>query len=56
MKLSAPTQLFFLISLVIAIVALLGGLGVVGAVAGYSFWLAIAAYVVLALGCLLKGV
>tara|TARA_R110002096_G_scaffold20971_3_gene68472 strand:- start:7686 stop:7856 length:171 start_codon:yes stop_codon:yes gene_type:complete len=55
MKLNAPTKLFFLISLILVVVALLGGLGVVGAIAGYSFWIAIAAWVVLALGCILKG-
>jgi hypothetical protein len=54
MKLSAPTQLFFIISLVLFV---LGALGfyVVPALLGYAAYLALAAYIVLALGCILKG-
>lgn len=55
MKLSAPSQLCFLISLIIFIIAVLGAFGVVGAVAGYATWAFIGAWVVLALGCLLTG-
>jgi len=55
LKLSAPTQLFFIIALVLAILALLGSFAVLPAVAGYSFWLAFAAWAVLALGSLMKG-
>lgn len=55
MKLSAPTQVFFLIALALAVIGLLGALGVVAAVAGQSFWFMTAGYVVLALACLLKG-
>lgn len=54
MKLSAPTQLFFIISLVCFVLALLG-VYAVAAIAGYATYLFIAAYVVLALGCILKG-
>lgn len=55
LKLSASTQLFFIIALVLAILALLGGLALLPAVAGYSFWLAFAAWAVLAIGSLMKG-
>jgi hypothetical protein len=55
MKLSAPTQPVFLIALALAVLSLLGFLGVVTALAGYSFWLMAAGYAVLALACLLKG-
>jgi hypothetical protein len=55
MKLSAPTQVFFLISLALAVIGLLGFLGVVSAVAAHAFWLMTAGYAVLALACLLKG-
>ena len=54
MKLSAPTQLFFIIALVLAILALLGSFAVLPAIAGYSFWLAFAAWGVLAIGSLMK--
>lgn len=55
MKLSAPSKPLFLVSVVLAVVAILGGLGVVGAIAGYAFWIAIASFVVLAIGCLMTG-
>lgn len=55
MNVNAPSKITFIISLVLVILALLGGLGVVGVVAGYSFWLAVVAWVVLAAGCVMKG-
>lgn len=55
MKLSAPTQAVFLIALVLAIISLLGSFGVLAPVATYAYWLMTAAYVVLALACMLKG-
>lgn len=55
-KLSAPTQLIFLISLVLAILAIVGLFVSIPFVSVYAFWLAIAGYVVLAAGCVLKGV
>jgi hypothetical protein len=54
MKLSAPTQVVFLISAVLFILALLGHFAHVPALAIYQFWLALAAYVVLAIGTLFK--
>ena len=55
MNLSAPTMPVFLISLVLAALAVLGVLvKTIPFVSSYAFWLAIAAYVVLALGNLLK--
>ncbi len=56
MTLSAPTQLIFMISIVLGIVGLLASFGIIGgAIAGYSFWLVTAAWVLLAAGSLLKG-
>jgi hypothetical protein len=52
--LSAPSQAFFLISLALAIIAILAFLAVIPLVK-YAFWIAILGYVVLALGCLMKG-
>ncbi|HWV52407.1 hypothetical protein [Pseudorhodoplanes sp.] len=53
--LNAPSRVTFLISLAIAIVALLGALVIIPVVTKYAFWLAILAYIVLALGVILKG-
>ncbi len=56
MKLSAPTNMMFLISLVLAIVAVLAVLVPILAILKYAFWIAVAGYAVLAVGCLFKGV
>jgi len=53
--LNAPSQLLFLISLALAIIAILGALVIIPVVTKFAFWVAILGYVVLALGCLLKG-
>jgi hypothetical protein len=53
--LNAPSRITFLVSLAIAIIALLGALVIIPVVTQYAFWLAILAYVVLALGVILKG-
>ena len=56
MKLSAPTQMVFIISIVLAVLALLTMLGVaVPLVSGNTAWTALAAYGLLAAGNLLKG-
>lgn len=56
MSLNAPTQLFFIISLVIAIIGLLAGLGLLTFLPISGFWLMTLAWIVLAAACLLKGV
>lgn len=56
MTLSAPTKLVFLISLVIAILGLLAGLGIFAIIPLSAFWLMTIAYVVLAAACMLKGI
>lgn len=55
MKLSAPTKLFFLISLVFFIIGALGTFGVwqVPYIAKWDYFIA---WLVLAAGCLFKGV
>ncbi|HEY4199338.1 MAG TPA: hypothetical protein VGM83_02155 [Devosiaceae bacterium] len=56
MTLSAPTQALFWISVVLAIIALIGSFGVLGvALAGYSFWILLLGFIVLAIGCLFRG-
>ena len=56
MSLSAPTQVVFIISLILAILAIAGLFVAIPVVTTNAFWVAIAGYVVLMLGCLLKGV
>ncbi|HEY8268063.1 MAG TPA: hypothetical protein VIG34_05325 [Xanthobacteraceae bacterium] len=56
MKLSAPTQVVFIISLILALLALIGHYVNIPIVTQYQFWFAIAGYVVLAAGCMMKGV
>jgi tryptophan-rich sensory protein len=55
MRLSAPTQPVFLISVVLFVLALIGHFAHVPALSPYQLWLALAAYVVLAVANLLKG-
>jgi len=56
MNLSAPTQIVFLLSLVIAIVGVLAGLAIIPGLPVPAFWIVVIAYVVLAAGNLLKKV
>lgn len=55
MNLSAPTQFVFFISLLLAILAVIGVFVVIPFVTPYAFWFAIAAYVVLFLGNVMTG-
>ena len=55
MNLSAPTQLIFIIAVVIAVLALIGSFVVIPFVSAYAFWLMTLAFVVLAAGVLFKG-
>lgn len=55
MKLSAPSVLIFVISLVIAVIAALTALGHVAFIPLESVWIMAVGYVVLAAGCLFKG-
>lgn len=56
MNLSAPTTVVFVISLVLAILAVLSTFMPLPIIGEYKFWVAIAAYIVLAAGNVMKGV
>lgn len=56
MSLSAPTTVVFIISVIIAIIGLLGGLAIIPGLPLSAFWIMTIAWVILAAGCLLKGV
>ena len=53
-RLNAPTQITFLISLVIAIVAWIGSFAAIPYIGGHPSILMTLAYVVLAVGCVMK--
>lgn len=54
-RLNAPAQLTFLISLVLAVLGVLAIFVSIPVVSGYAFWFVVAGYVVIALGCVMKG-
>jgi len=54
MRLTAPSKLFFMISLILSVLAMLGKFDVINY--GYVTYSLIASWIVLALGCLLRGV
>jgi hypothetical protein len=56
MRLNAPTKMVFMISLILAVIALLGHFVLIPYATAYQFWIAIAGYAVLAAACVLKGV
>lgn len=56
MNLSAPTKPVFIVSVVLAILGLLPMLGVaLPFIGAYACWVLLAGFVLLALGCVLKG-
>lgn len=55
MNLSAPTQIVFIISLIIAIIGILAALGVLAFIPLASVWIVLIGYIVLAAGCLMRG-
>lgn len=56
MNLNAPSQVLFIISLILAVLGLIGYFApAIPLLAAYSFWWVLAGYVVLAAGCLFKS-
>ena len=55
MKLTPPTQIVFWIAVALAVLGLLGQIGVVAALNPFAFWLIFIGYVVLAVSLLIKG-
>jgi len=56
MRLNAPKRIVFGITVVLALLGLLGALGIVPMFGGTTaFWLELAAFTVLALGTMMKG-
>ena len=56
MRLNAPSKLFFLISLVLVILAIVSIYVVsIPFVTANAFWVAVVGYIVLAVACVMKG-
>ena len=55
MRLNRPTQMFFIISLVIALIGVLAAVNVLVALPIASVWIMTIAYAVLAAACLIRG-
>ena len=55
MRLTPPKQVVFWISLILAVLALLGTLVSIPTISAIAFWLALAGYVLLAAGNVLTG-
>lgn len=56
MKMQAPKLVTWWIALLLAVLGLLGNLGVVSALAPYAFWLAFFGVVLLAIGAVVDGI
>ena len=55
MTLSAPTQMLFIIAVVIAIIAIIGVFVAIPFVSAYALWILVLAFVILAGACLMRG-
>jgi len=55
MKMNPPTKLVFWISVVLAVLGLLGALIAIPFVSTYAFWFVLLGYVVLAVSLFVKG-
>ena len=55
MKLSAPKNITWFVALALAVLAVLGKMGVIAALAKYDFWLALVAAALMLLATFIKG-
>jgi len=55
MNLSAPSQMMFIIAVVVAIIAILGYFISIPFISAYAFWILVLAFVILAGACLMRG-
>jgi len=55
MKLSPPKNITWFVALALAVLALLGKLGVIAALSTYAFWLALVAAALMLLATFVKG-
>lgn len=55
MNLSPPTQVIYIISVIIALIGVLAAAGVVSFIPIASVWIVTIAFVILAVACLIRG-
>ena len=55
LKFSAPTQIVWIIALILGIVGILGVLGVITAFSAYAFWLVAAGWALLLIATIMRG-
>jgi hypothetical protein len=55
MKLSAPSQVMWIIALILGILGILASMGVVAALATYAFWLVVAGWALLLIATLMRN-
>lgn len=55
MTLNAPSQVVFIIAVILAVLAVLGALVSIPFVTAYAFWILVLGFIVLAGGVLMKG-
>ena len=54
MRLSAPSQIIWVIAVILGIVGILASLGVLPTVAAYAFWLVVAGWALLVIATLMR--
>ena len=55
MSLSPPTTVVFVVSIILAVLAIIGALVPIPFISEHGFWVAIVAYVILAIGNIFRG-
>ena len=55
LKLSAPSQIVWIIALILGIVGILGSMGIIAALATYAFWLVVAGWALLLIATVMRG-
>lgn len=55
MNLSPPTTVVFVISIILAALAIIGKFAVIPFITEQGFWVAVAAYIILAIGNIFRG-
>jgi hypothetical protein len=55
LKLSAPSQIVWIIALILGIVGILGYLGIVAALGTYAFWAVVVGWALLVIATIMRG-
>ena len=55
LKLSAPSQIVWIIAVILGVVGILGALGIITALAAYAFWLVVAGWALLLIATIMRG-